>query len=254
MAIAEGVLTRIVAFQEALARRSARTLAVVPGGFAVLDDRYPASYEHNQVYVTGPVPVDVLLSETDRVLSDRGHRQITVLGDAIGRRLTPRLVAAGYESAPLVVMALASAPPALRSAVRVERVPLEALRDAVVRSWAEQYPFDPGNVRGQLYERRFATAAACELSSHVVRVDGAVAAWCHLYHLGGEAQVESVNTLPEWRGRGFAKAVVLDAVATALEADCRMVFLVAYRDDWPRHLYDRLGFAVVGEQHSFVRA
>lgn len=253
MAAASAVLSRIVAFQEALARRSARTLVDIPGGFAVLDDCYPASYEHNQVYVTAMVPAALILAETERSLRLRRHRHITILDEGVGRRLAPRLVGAGYEREHLVVMALDGRPPGPPPSVRVDRVPLEALREAVVRSWSEQYPYDRENVRTQLFERRFATAAACDLSSHAVRVDGAVAAWCHLYRLDGAAQVESVNTLPEWRGRGFARAVVLDAVAAALESGCEPVFLAAYRDDWPRQLYERLGFVAVGEQHSFLR-
>jgi ribosomal protein S18 acetylase RimI-like enzyme len=249
------VLPRVLAFQEELARRSAQTLVTIPGGFAVLNDRYPASYEHNQVYVTGSVAgTSALRGEADRLLRTRRHRYLTVLRDRVGRALATGMLAAGYEQDHIVVMALAGAPPPPPAGVRVERVPLEALREAVTRSWTDQYPSATDSVRTQLFERRFATAAACELSSHVVRVNGSVVSWCHLYRLGDRAQVESVNTLPEWRDRGFAKAVVLDATAAALEQACDLVFLVADREDWPRYLYERLGFATIGEQHSFLRA
>jgi len=250
-----GALARALAFQESIARGSAQTLVAVEGGFAVLDDRYAASYEHNQVYVTGPVPAGALLAETERALRGRRHRQITVLNDALGRSLAPALHAAGYEQEQLVVMTLAGAPSGAAAAgVQVERVPLERLREAVEQSWAQQYPAMSEMARRQLFERRSATAAACELSSHAVRAEGAVVSWCHLYRVDGEAQVESVNTLVGWRGRGFARAVVLDATAAALEGGCDLVFLVALRDDWPRHFYARLGFVPAGVQHSFLRA
>ncbi|HEY4025016.1 MAG TPA: GNAT family N-acetyltransferase [Candidatus Dormibacteraeota bacterium] len=248
-----GALRRIVAFQEGLARRSAQRLITIPGGFAVLDNRYPVSYEHNRLYVTGPVAAEVLLAQAERVLRRRQHRQIAVLHDELGRRLAPGLLAAGYHQEHDLLMVLAGVPEQAVPGVAVERVPLAALDRAVARSWTEQYPDVLEAELRQLVERRAVTAAACELSSHAVRVDGEVVAWCHLYRVGGEAQVENVNTLPAWRGRGFAKAVVLDAVAAALEAGCDLVFLVADRDDWPQHLYERLGFSPAGEQHSFLR-
>ena len=107
--------------------------------------------------------------------------------------------------------------------------------------------------KGMTLERRYTTAAACDLTTHVVRAGGEVVAWCNLYRTGREAQVENVNTLPEWRRRGFARAVVLDAVGSAREAGCELVFLLADRDDWPRDFYERLGFTIIAEQRSFVR-
>jgi predicted GNAT family acetyltransferase len=253
VSVTAGLLPRIVAFQEGLARRSAQRVTAIPGGFAVLDDRYPVSYEHNQLYVTGPVAVDVLLALAERVLRQRQHRRVTVLDDELGRRLAPGLLAAGYHQDHNLLMALTGESERQAPDVTVERMPLEALREAVARSWTEQYPELIESELRQLVERRGTTAAACDLTSHAVRAGGTVVAWCHLYLVGREAQVESVNTLPAWRRRGFATAVVLDAVALARAAGCELVFLVADREDWPQHLYERLGFAPVGEQHGFVR-
>jgi predicted GNAT family acetyltransferase len=247
-------LTRVVAFQEGIARRSAQRLVPIAGGFAVLDDRYPASYEHNQLFVTAPIPAAAVVAEADRVLRQRRHRYVTALDGDVARRLTPGLLAAGYHEEGTVVMLLDGVPDrAAESSVAAERVPLEALRDADARAWDERYPDLAADTVTQLFERRSATAAACDLSTHVVRADGGVVAWCNLYRVGREAQVESVNTLPRWRRRGFARAVVLDAVSRAREAGCELVFLVADRDDWPRDFYERLGFVVIAEQRSFAR-
>jgi ribosomal protein S18 acetylase RimI-like enzyme len=255
MATAGNLLTRVVAFQEGIARRSAQRLVPLTGGFAVLDDRYPTSYEHNQLYVTGPMAAGVVVAEADLLLRERRHRYLTVLDVEEAPRLTPELVAAGYREEGTVVMALTRSPERAETttAVRPERVPLEALREADAVGWEERYPNLPGDVARQLFERRYATATACDLTTHVARADGAVAAWCNLYRVGRDAQVESVNTLSAWRRRGFARAVVLDAIATAREAGCDLVFLLADRDDWPRDFYERLGFAVIAEQRSFAR-
>jgi ribosomal protein S18 acetylase RimI-like enzyme len=55
-----------------------------------------------------------------------------------------------------------------------------------------------------------------------------------------------VGTLHDHRGRGYAKAVVLAAIAAARKRGAEFVFLVADHDDWPKELYRRLGFDELG--------
>jgi ribosomal protein S18 acetylase RimI-like enzyme len=79
-----------------------------------------------------------------------------------------------------------------------------------------------------------------------VEVDGVVASYTDLYQDGADAQVEDVGTLPEHRGRGYATAVVLAAIAAARADGAEFVFLVADLDDWPKELYRKLGFDELG--------
>jgi GNAT superfamily N-acetyltransferase len=67
------------------------------------------------------------------------------------------------------------------------------------------------------------------------------------------AQVEDVYTLPEARGRGFARALVAHVVAQARAEDHDLVFIMADDDDWPKNLYGRLGFEPAGRMLSFHR-
>ena len=67
------------------------------------------------------------------------------------------------------------------------------------------------------------------------------------------AQIESVNTLEEFRRRGLASAVVLAAARSARERGCDVVFLVADDADSPKELYGRLGFDPVSRFWSFLR-
>ena len=76
----------------------------------------------------------------------------------------------------------------------------------------------------------------------VARIDGALAGQCELYVDGADAQVEFVDTLEEFRGRGVARAVVLGAAEAAREAGADRVFILADENDWPKELYRRLGF------------
>ena len=67
------------------------------------------------------------------------------------------------------------------------------------------------------------------------------------------AEIDDVLTLPDHRGRGYASALVLEAVARAREAGADLVYLEAAEDDWPQHLYVRLGFETVGRIHEHSR-
>jgi ribosomal protein S18 acetylase RimI-like enzyme len=87
----------------------------------------------------------------------------------------------------------------------------------------------------------------------VARIEGRLAGVCELYVGDGVAQIEDVNTLEEFRGRSVATAVVLAAASAARRAGADLVFLVADDDDWPKHLYARLGFDVAGPAWEFVR-
>ena len=63
---------------------------------------------------------------------------------------------------------------------------------------------------------------------------------------------EDVGTLEEHRGRGYASAVVLHAAELARRAGADFVFLVADAQDWPQHLYRRLGFEPIGHYVKLI--
>jgi GNAT superfamily N-acetyltransferase len=65
--------------------------------------------------------------------------------------------------------------------------------------------------------------------------------------------VDDVYTVPEARGRGFARALITHAVALAREAGAGLIFIVADDEDWPKRLYERLGFRAVGHVWQFHR-
>ena len=84
-------------------------------------------------------------------------------------------------------------------------------------------------------------------------VDGGIASYAGLYLDGTVGQIEDVATLPTYRDRGLARAVVLRAVAEARQAGAELVFLVAAEEDWPKELYRRLGFDAIGVEHVVAR-
>jgi ribosomal protein S18 acetylase RimI-like enzyme len=104
----------------------------------------------------------------------------------------------------------------------------------------------------QLFAGKHWIAEHVEARFFATVVDDEVVSYADLYQEGPEAQVEDVGTLPEHRGRGYATAVVLAAIAAARERGAEFVFLVADKEDWPKELYRRLGFDELGYYVKFV--
>jgi GNAT superfamily N-acetyltransferase len=77
--------------------------------------------------------------------------------------------------------------------------------------------------------------------------EGEPMAACRLLRADGIGQVEDVATLAAARERGYAKAIVLAAVAAAQAAGDQTIFLTAEAADWPQLFYARLGFETVGD-------
>lgn len=74
-----------------------------------------------------------------------------------------------------------------------------------------------------------------------------------LIQLAGMAYVDHIVTLPEARGRGYARAVVTTLVGEARAAGARRTFLLV-DPDGPMLLYERLGFREVARIASTLAA
>ncbi len=123
------------------------------------------------------------------------------------------------------------------------------------RRWAEQtslvlgeaFAVDP--LRRSLLE---GDALACVVRAGCTILllydDGEPIAVARLALAGDGAYLSSIGVRPAWRGRGHGALVTALAVAEALAADCRLVHLaVDVGNAAARRLYERLGFAVIGE-------
>jgi len=69
---------------------------------------------------------------------------------------------------------------------------------------------------------------------------------------GGIAMVDEVGTLIAHRRRGLGRAVVAAALEAARRMRCAPILVPADADDWPRKLYQRMGFEPLGRQVSFT--
>lgn len=256
-------LARTISFERDILERVSTRMLPFAWGTAYLNDAYRARWDSNLLWVERAAPpAPELVREAERILGGAGlaHREIRVDDDAHGRAIARDLERAGFGSDRLVVMAhrreVGPAEPAgARAGARAiaEEVSLADLRPALETVLRREPWGDSEDVvraladfRGEL-ERRAGARFFC------ARVDGQIASMCELYVGAGLAQVEDVNTLEEFRNRGLARAVVLEAARCARAEGAALVFLHALDEDWPKRLYARIGFEPIGHVWSFVR-
>jgi ribosomal protein S18 acetylase RimI-like enzyme len=234
---------------------------VVPLGWGtgVFDPQRPRVWDANYVRVAPDEALEAseIAERAEPLFAERGlrHRAVTVTDPGDGQRLAPAFKVMGWESAAWVVMALRHQPAPADQ--RVTEVSDAAFRDAR-RAFELAEPPESGDREGvpeladQLNSRDELIRTAASGRCLGVVAGGQVVAFCALYSRDGIGQIELVSTRPEHRNRGYGRALVLTAAAASLDRGNSLTFLLALADDWPRQLYSRLGFDVVGTLSRFV--
>jgi GNAT superfamily N-acetyltransferase len=247
-----------------LAAAAGRTVRAA-WGEAFLSPEIDRTYDRNLLWVVGDgdgVSAAALDAHADRLLGGAGmaHRRLRVEPAADGR-LRDGLVALGYRAETHVFQVFAGEAPELVDGVVVEEASVEdvlAATETYLKTDADTpYGRDPRTRRHLLEHHGAFGPAGAEERRFVVRDAGAgaVVAWARLWTRddGDAAQVEDVVVLAPHRGRGYGRAVVAAATRAALESSPSLVFIVADGDDWPQHLYTRLGYTTAGAQGVYLR-
>jgi ribosomal protein S18 acetylase RimI-like enzyme len=87
----------------------------------------------------------------------------------------------------------------------------------------------------------------------LARVDGVAAAVAKATTFDGCSYLSSIGTRPAFRGRGLAGLVTRQAVAAASRPEVRITYLGVFSGNAPAiHLYERLGFASIGESPDLL--
>jgi predicted GNAT family acetyltransferase len=178
------------------------------------------------------------------------HRRVNLRGADVSSRLEPGFVELGWRPERFVLMALRSSSD--RSAdMDVEEVDPSELTE----TWVEAGRSFGGSdeLIAQMARHHRGLGETIPTRYFAARTDERIAAYCELYSWEAIGQVENVVTLPQFRRRGFARAIVLRAVAESLEMEHELTFLVADADDWPKELYANLGFETIGRYSRFLR-
>jgi GNAT superfamily N-acetyltransferase len=265
----------LLAFELALDERVDDEVRTESWGRLFLTPSTPLIWDANWVGIerTG-LSVDEVVAIADAALGDEGfaHRTVCVLDEADGRRLgeemeteparrpgweverTRYMVWRGGKVAPPPVSSQKSSDsdqncerrgvPGVRE-VRLGEI--EGLRGALI---AESMPsgieeFEATVAQLLDLEGRYGEAGGDRW--FVAPAAGEPAAACRLLRGGGIGQVEDVATLEAARERGYAKAIVLAAVAASQAAGDTTIFLTAEAADWPQLMYAKLGFEPVGD-------
>jgi ribosomal protein S18 acetylase RimI-like enzyme len=217
-----------------------------PYGRAVYTDELPRRLDGNYFWVDRGAGPEELVTEASRL--DR--RLLFVPDPAIGNRLAPWFEEHGWRIDRHLVMAQLREPEPGTDVSMVREVREEELRPAR-RELLANHPRAKPDVVDQLFRAKALIGERVNTRFFGVPADGRIVSYADLYVDGADAQVEDVGTLPDHRGRGYAKAVVLGAIAAARAAGAEFVFLVADAEDWPKELYRRLGFDELGHYTKF---
>jgi len=216
-------------------------------GTAVFDDNLPRRLDSNFLRVERETDPETVREEAERL----GRRMVFVPDPELGERVVPYFKEHGWRINRVVVMAQLREPERtgdLSLVTEVEEPALRAARHQVVTG----QPWASPEIMAQLFAGKDVIGKRVRARFFAIVVDGEVVSYTDLYQDGTEAQVEDVGTLHEHRGRGYASAVVLAAIAEARKHGAEFVFLVAYYEDWPKELYRRLGFDELGYYVKFI--
>jgi GNAT superfamily N-acetyltransferase len=227
-------------------------------GTAVFNRDFPRSWAHNFLRVES-LPEDVtaedLAGAAERLHGAAGHshRQVVVEDASAGERLQKGFKRLGWAVERLVYMAHTREPDRWGDTSIVRELTFEEVRPALERFWRQAPHGDSEETVRQLVERSALTARAATVRHFAVLVDGEAVSTCDLYSDGRTAQIEDVATFEDFRNRGYARATVSRALQEARAGGHDVVFLEADADDWPRRLYDKLGFDALAQSYQFTR-
>jgi ribosomal protein S18 acetylase RimI-like enzyme len=247
-------LARIVTMQRWVEEATATRVEPWRFGSAVFTDDFPARYDSNFLRVEKPVGTATpgeLAAEADRLQAHLSHREVIVEDVDAGARLAAGFRELGYLVERLAYMALRTEP-SDAPALPVREVSPQLLRPTLLAVNLAMDGMAPADAE-MLADFRPVSAERAGARYFAVELDGVLASYCELYLHEGAAQVEDVNTLEAFRNRGAGRAVVRAAIAEARAAGADLIWLLADADDWPQHLYAKLGFERVGGAWQFTK-
>jgi GNAT superfamily N-acetyltransferase len=224
-------------------------------GTALLCDELPRVWSLNYLIVERDLDeatAETLAAEADELLGDAGlhHRKVEVLDEVAGARLADEFSALGWHVERDLVLPHRRRPDREVDVSMVEEVDSEALAPVWAEAMRKDFGSDDEVIRQLTEHKRILAADGARFFA--TRMDGVLASYCDLYSDGRTGQIEAVQTLERFRNAGLARAVVSRALAASEAGGHDLTFLLADDADWPKHLYEKLGFDVVGSVYEFT--
>jgi GNAT superfamily N-acetyltransferase len=244
-------LLRATAFLERSIDMAADSVRAIEGGAVALTPSLPSVWSLNHLRLSAPMACGHVLQMAQEHLTTLPFRHVVADTDAIGQPLAQPLQREGFSIEREVVMTMTGRPQSRTLQASVSE-PGEQAMLALERRWiAEDRRLTDEVVEQILEATRREGRAWGERRFAVTGEDGSPVAMSKLRCDKATAQVEDVYTAPEYRGKGLASALVTHAVSVAQQAGHDVVFILADDDDWPKHLYARLGFTPMGRRWVF---
>jgi GNAT superfamily N-acetyltransferase len=268
-------------------RRTVRTLAEVVEeagpGWSARTPSLPLVHTLNRLHVPArPGAAGEILALAEEVLAlaeehqaDLGYRHVVVEDEGTARQLVASLGSAGWRVERLVLMALDARALTLRggsASVGGAGEPVSGLVSGLVSDLVSGLVSELTADEAAELMRRWAVEDRLEVVPGVIeqlavyndregrmwneralgiRHDGVPVALTKYRSNDGVAWVEDVYTVPEARGRGYARTLVTRAAGAAVAAGHELTFIVADDEDWPKELYRDIGFRPVARSWTF---
>jgi RimJ/RimL family protein N-acetyltransferase len=239
------VIERIHAFRAALQDAVAERRVTSAHGEGLFAPSVREVYDLNYLRAEQPAPPGELIHEAELLMEDYFHRRVVV--ERPDEHLASGFRARGWTVTPHLIMACVRQPDRRSDASMVREAAFTELvaarREVTIgERWGDD------EISSLLDSAKRLIMHAVPTRFYAAVIGGEVAAYCEVRSSGGVAQIEDVNTVERFRGRGLGRAVVQHAVDEAFVTN-DVVYLEALAEDWPHELYRRMGFDVVGERH-----
>jgi ribosomal protein S18 acetylase RimI-like enzyme len=246
----------MLGFEASLQERLATRKIELDYGRGLFNDDVPFKYDANFIRVEhdADVTVELLARDADRLMDDEvyEHRRVLVNDEELGKRLEAGFEALGWKHTRFLWMGHVRPPSRATTGAAFEMDNAAHILTKKIFNRREPYSARDDVVL-QMARADEMIAAATLRRAFGVRAGGVVASVCETYSDGTIGQIEDVATLEEYRGKGLATQVVLAALDSLQRANHELIFLVADADDWPKAMYEKLGFEAVGVTYQFIR-
>jgi ribosomal protein S18 acetylase RimI-like enzyme len=225
------------------------------GGVWIRTRSLPLVHDANRVVVLEHgfgMSVEAVSAAADEIQAGLPNRIVEFVECAESVQLSAGFAGAGWLDESVGVMVRHRQPDRSVDTSAVCVVDQAAMAPARTESMSDE-AWALGDAVAQVREKQERVGRSLPTTHLAVLESGRVVSYCEVFDLGdGVAQIESVATLPAFRNRGYARAMVTRGLELTREQ--RLVFLIMDPTDWPQQLYAKLGFDVVGTVRRFRRA
>ena len=225
--------------------------------------RSPDIYDANHVAEarpTTPAQVEEFLAAVDREYAAVKHRRFDV-DYRTPPEFVARLVLEGYEREDglisLLEGELLGAPPK-EFDIRPLKTEADwgAYRELMFKDWREHIAQQKRKVKEEIARQMFETKRLKQppVQYFMAYVEDKPVAYFNSWAgIDGVGQVEDLYTLPKFRKRGIARALIHHCVADARAKGAGPVIIAANPTDTPKHIYAAMGFRPVAVQSHYTK-